>query len=309
MRLIDLTGQRFGKLTVINRNIDKTDKVYWNCKCDCGNITIVDSRYLRTGHTKSCGCLKREKAKEVGLNNKQNLTNKLFGYLQVLEDSGKRQQTEIIWKCQCICGKITYVATSDLTHSKIQSCGCKQQVLNQKTRSDKMIGKKFGKLTVLSLNDSCNNDGSYNYNCQCECGNIKIVNGVSLRQGVTTSCGCINYSIGEQNIKKILDINNINYIKEYSIPELNYKRFDFAIINNNSQPTRFIEFDGRQHYESSNSLWEQSCSFEKRQIYDREKNEYAISHNIPLVRIPYYMRDKITLEMLLGNTYLVIPDN
>lgn len=119
-----------------------------------------------------------------------------------------------------------------------------------------MIGKQFGKLTILALDTSRASDGSYNYICECECGNIKIINGVALRQGVTTSCGCINYSIGEKRIKDILDINQINYIKEYSIPELNYKRFDFAIMNDESQPIRFIEFDGRQHYEPFNSIWE-----------------------------------------------------
>lgn len=38
---------------------------------------------------------------------------------------------------------------------------------------------------------------------------------------------------------------------------------------------------------------------------DNEKNEYALSHNIPLVRIPYWERDNITLDMLLGDQYLI----
>lgn len=51
---IDLTGQRFGRLTVIKY----VGESQWLCKCDCGNETIVDRGHLRTGHTKSCGCLK-----------------------------------------------------------------------------------------------------------------------------------------------------------------------------------------------------------------------------------------------------------
>ena len=53
--IIDITGQRFGKLTAIRR----VDSV-WECKCDCGNITYVRISYLKNGHTKSCGCKKFE---------------------------------------------------------------------------------------------------------------------------------------------------------------------------------------------------------------------------------------------------------
>lgn len=58
MRLIDLTGQKFGKLTVIKRvenNKDYGSK--WLCKCDCGNEVIVFSNNIRRGNTQSCGCL------------------------------------------------------------------------------------------------------------------------------------------------------------------------------------------------------------------------------------------------------------
>lgn len=41
---------------------------------------------------------------------------------------------------------------------------------------------------------------------------------------------------------------------------------------------------------------------------DKEKNQYAIEHNIPLVRIPYTERDNITLDMLLGDKYLIKSD-
>ena len=64
---IDLTGQRFGRLTVIsyNEEISKQKKgVHWNCKCDCGNETVVWSGNLRKGNTISCGCYNREKTKE-----------------------------------------------------------------------------------------------------------------------------------------------------------------------------------------------------------------------------------------------------
>ena len=61
-----------------------------------------------------------------------------------------------------------------------------------KSKTDEMIGKKFGKLTVLSLapKDKTLKNRCLRYKCQCECGNIVEVNGAALRSGHTTSCGC-----------------------------------------------------------------------------------------------------------------------
>lgn len=57
-KLHDLTGQRFGKLTVIKRAEENTKhgRAQWICKCDCGNETITSGNFLLRGHTKSCGC-------------------------------------------------------------------------------------------------------------------------------------------------------------------------------------------------------------------------------------------------------------
>ena len=66
---IDLTGQKFGKLTVIERAENKNGRVAWLCKCDCGNFTTVTSKRLRNGDTKSCGCYHKEK---ISKHNKSN---------------------------------------------------------------------------------------------------------------------------------------------------------------------------------------------------------------------------------------------
>lgn len=57
----DLTGQKFGRLTVI-RKVDRRSGSYlvWECACECGAAVEVASGYLRSGSTKSCGCLKRD---------------------------------------------------------------------------------------------------------------------------------------------------------------------------------------------------------------------------------------------------------
>lgn len=59
-RLEDKTGQKFGRLTVIERAENKGLKVAWLCKCDCGNTCVVQAHVLKSGGTKSCGCLKAE---------------------------------------------------------------------------------------------------------------------------------------------------------------------------------------------------------------------------------------------------------
>lgn len=65
--LIDLTGQKFGRLTVIERAENYIEKsgckrVQWFCQCDCGNTTKVIGKNLKLGITKSCGCLQKDRA-------------------------------------------------------------------------------------------------------------------------------------------------------------------------------------------------------------------------------------------------------
>ena len=60
----DITGQRFGMLTVMKRaGTNKHRKALWKCKCDCGRTTVVSSVDLVTGNPKSCGCLGKNYAK------------------------------------------------------------------------------------------------------------------------------------------------------------------------------------------------------------------------------------------------------
>ena len=114
----DLTGQRFGRLTVLRQvpvpeGLTQNDN--WLCRCDCGTERVVLASNLIRGHTKSCGCLKQ-----------RDLTGQRISRLTVLERSdqyttrGKR--TVRLWKCQCDCGNITYKATDTLTGSRNCSC-------------------------------------------------------------------------------------------------------------------------------------------------------------------------------------------
>ena len=66
-KLIDLTGKKFGRLTVIKRAENRGKQVRWLCKCDCGGETITSSQNLREGHTKSCGCYNKDINRELHL--------------------------------------------------------------------------------------------------------------------------------------------------------------------------------------------------------------------------------------------------
>lgn len=67
MRLVDLTGQRFGRLVVEERvHVENCKAVCWKCKCDCGETTVVRGCNLKSGSTRSCGCWERENRSALG---------------------------------------------------------------------------------------------------------------------------------------------------------------------------------------------------------------------------------------------------
>ena len=70
MVLIDLTGQKFGRLTVLHKYGHSGKETTWFCKCDCGNVGVVIGRDLRSGNTKSCGCYHKERASEANTKHK-----------------------------------------------------------------------------------------------------------------------------------------------------------------------------------------------------------------------------------------------
>lgn len=82
-----------------------------------------------------------------------------------------------------------------------------------------------------------------------------------------------------------------------------YLPYDFAIFNNSEKVVRLIEFDGKQH-EKPYDVFGGEEKFLKVQKNDTLKNQYALDHNIPLVRIPYKKRDSMTLDDLLGSEYV-----
>lgn len=81
MKKLDLIGQRYGRLTVMSEASKSGIHIQWNCLCDCGTYTIADTRSLRSGEKKSCGCLQREHWKTCNITHGETDT-RLYGVWQ-----------------------------------------------------------------------------------------------------------------------------------------------------------------------------------------------------------------------------------
>lgn len=289
---IDETGNKYGRLLVLYRATEIGKPVKWHCICDCGVEIDVLGASLRSGNTQSCGCLKKEKIIESNI--KRNLTVNIgqkYNYLTVLEKPFIKNNQKIV-KCQCICGKITYPRVSRLLSGETRSCGC----VSNKLHRINEIDNRYGKLVVIEEAGSDEN-GRALWKCLCDCGNIKITLGKSLRQGLVNSCGCLS-SKGEQKIQHILQENKIKFIREYTFNNLRSKNncllyFDFFLPDFNT----CIEYQGEQHYKDILHHWK-NFSFEKTQEHDQLKRNYCQQNNIKLIEIPYTDYEKISIDYI-----------
>lgn len=119
-KLIDISGQRFGRLVVSTRAPNTTGDARWHCICDCGSEIIAWSRNLRTGNTPSCGCIKRE---DKPLR-QADLTGQRFGRLQALVLAPRSRPGNREWLCMCDCGVEKLVRSDRLRSGETISCGC-----------------------------------------------------------------------------------------------------------------------------------------------------------------------------------------
>ena len=181
-RKLELSGKRFGRLTVIRENGKKNGRTAWLCKCDCGNYTTVQGSLLNKGRVVSCGCFRKEQLKKAQRKDfDKDLLNKKIGKLTIVEYLGND-----LWKCKCECGNYTTKKRSYLLehkNDKDYSCGCSRE----KHNTD-IIGKKYNMLIVESYDKS-----STKYVCKCDCGNTIKVSYYSLLRGLVKSCWCLKH--------------------------------------------------------------------------------------------------------------------
>lgn len=195
----DLTGQRFGMLTVLGPTEKrKYGDTVWECKCDCGNVIERATRLLKASKCASCGCWR--KSGRAGSPNKRtrspynDLTGKRFGRLTIIGPTDKRKRGNIVWECKCDCGNTAERSTDQLRASPCPSCGCYAKEVRKKeaeARAIDITGQRFGLLTVVGKSDRRNSGGDVLWECKCDCGNTCYVIKGSLTRGGTKSCGCL----------------------------------------------------------------------------------------------------------------------
>ena len=133
MSKIDMTGRRYGRLTVVRPAEHIPGKqARWECLCDCGNTVSVDGYSLRRGMTSSCGCLRR-----------YDIIGRKYGRLTVKEFVGVDKWGEIMFLCSCDCGNTTIVRKGNIIHGYVVSCGCKQKENLKKARQSMLKTRKL----------------------------------------------------------------------------------------------------------------------------------------------------------------------
>lgn len=234
------------------------------------------------------------------------ITNKKFGNLTAKFLLPERKNKQRVWHCECDCGNEIDVIQGCLTNNNTKSCGCLRGRPKGIDYQD-LTNKKFGKWTVLKL-DNKKNEGHKYWICECECGTIRSVDGNTLRNGKSTSCGCQKFSHGEEKIAFLLKEANIPFIFQWTTKNCIFPstvcnaRFDFYVDNK-----YIIEFDGKQHFEYTGIGWDNEENFKETQRRDKYKNQWCKDNKIPLIRIPYTHINGIKLNdlKLETTTYLV----
>lgn len=183
----DMIGKRFGRLTAIRATGEvKSDSMVWECLCDCGNTAFVVQKSLKSGSTKSCGCLQREKSRN-GVSD-LSLSGQRFGKLVALNQTGETHKKSMVWECKCDCGNEIQITRRELLSGSVTSCGCQKDKLVLRYRRD-LTGCRFDKLTVVRPTEERRN-GSVVWECLCDCGNTVKVSRVQMKRMKHLSCGC-----------------------------------------------------------------------------------------------------------------------
>lgn len=177
---IDITGQKFGKLTAVKRTDRWGKSIVWLFACECGNEKeLRKDNVFHINGTRHCGCLLKKSQTE-------DYVGKRFGKLTAIEKTGiSGKKKRAVWLFKCDCGnEVERVMDGVKTANSLSSCGCA-------TYSD-VAGQKFGKLTAVKFIARKNHRTYWLF--RCDCGNEKenvvsrIVN--NGKKGIVSSCGC-----------------------------------------------------------------------------------------------------------------------
>ena len=122
----------------------------------------------------------------------KDIVGKKFGLLSVIKYCGTSDTRNTLWLCLCKCGNEKVILGKSLIHGVTRSCGCIQKETTSQKFIKNIIGKRFGRLTVLRRKFPNDNGNNVRWECKCDCGNVIIVRSGNLNNNRTKSCGCLH---------------------------------------------------------------------------------------------------------------------
>lgn len=238
--MIDITGQRFGRLLVLERAENSTDgKARWLCQCDCGNKKIIIGTHLRKGTIISCGCYSKERASKAFLDD---ITGKTFGNLIVLERIPGTYKGKVKWKCKCKCGSIIEVFSDALRSGHTRSCGCVKSYGEEKI-SQLLYNNNISFIKEYSFKDCNYNNNNYKTNLRFDFGILDNQNQIKylieydgIQHFKSANCGWNN----QEHYNSLKERDNIKneYCKNHNIPLI---RIPYTQYNNLSIQDLILE--------------------------------------------------------------------
>lgn len=160
------------------------------------------------------------------------LTGKKFNRLTALyrDPDDKRY-----WICKCDCGNESRALYSHLLNGKRKSCGCLQK--KKKDYSD-VIGKRYGRWTVIERVDK--GDNKRYFLCRCDCGTERVVILSALKNGSSRSCGCLRAEENAEKYAEKLKSYQKDFMDTYNYKGTMITSFDQKKSKNNTSGVKGV---------------------------------------------------------------------
>jgi hypothetical protein len=198
----DLVGQRFGKGVVIEfRGRNRRLEALFVLQCDCGGEYVATRPNLKSGNTKSCGCLPKKTPEDL-----RGIPFHLLTPREMLAERDK--DGKVLWFCDCECGGTAIVRANSLKQGAVKSCGC----LHGRTPANH-AGKSYNALTGERLLRKRDKHGRPLWVWKCRCGRKKVAAANAVTRGKIKSCKRCGqkWRREEAYVDVVLDENGVPY--------------------------------------------------------------------------------------------------